>query len=253
MFSWLANAWRVPELRKPRPLHVLILALYRLGSWIPAPGVDSADDQGLLQRPRRHDPRPAERLLGRRAVAVRPVRARDHALRHGLDHLAADDGRRAEAGAAAEGRRVGLRQDQPVHALPHRRARGSAVHGLRVSVQARRKPRRQHRPDRPDRRHADRRHDAAHVDGRDDHEARRRQRHLAADLRVDPLVGSDRHRRLVQRRHDGAAVLPARRDRRSSPPSSSSRKGSAGSRSSTRSGWWAAVRPPEARPTCRCA
>ena len=68
-------------------------------------------------------------------------------------------------------------------------------------------------PDHPDRRHADRRHDAAHVDGRDDHEARRRQRDLAADFRVDPLVGSDRHRRVVQRRHDGAVVLPAHRDR----------------------------------------
>ena len=42
MFSWLANAWRVPELRKRVLFTALILALYRLGSWIPAPGVDSA-------------------------------------------------------------------------------------------------------------------------------------------------------------------------------------------------------------------
>src|SRR5215204_2275482 len=41
MFSWLANAWRVPELRKRVMFTFLILALYRLGSWIPAPGVDS--------------------------------------------------------------------------------------------------------------------------------------------------------------------------------------------------------------------
>src|SRR5213083_236523 len=41
MFSWLANAWRVPELRKRILFTFLILALYRLGSWIPAPGVDS--------------------------------------------------------------------------------------------------------------------------------------------------------------------------------------------------------------------
>ena len=114
-------------------------------------------------------------------------------------------------------------------------------------------PRGEHRPDRPDRRHAHRRHDAADVDGRADHEARHRQRHLAADLRVDPRVGPDRHRRLVQRRHDGEAVLPAHRARRSSSRSSSSRRASAGSRSSTRSGWWADARPPAARPTCRCA
>src|SRR5512133_1063764 len=41
MFSWLSNAWRVPELRKRVLFTALILALYRLGSWIPAPGVDS--------------------------------------------------------------------------------------------------------------------------------------------------------------------------------------------------------------------
>jgi preprotein translocase subunit SecY len=41
MFSWLANAWRVPELRKRVLFTFMILAFYRLGSWIPAPGVDS--------------------------------------------------------------------------------------------------------------------------------------------------------------------------------------------------------------------
>ncbi len=41
MFSWVANAWRVPELRKRVLFTALILALYRLGSWIPAPGVNS--------------------------------------------------------------------------------------------------------------------------------------------------------------------------------------------------------------------
>ena len=41
MFSWLTNAWRVPELRRRVLFTALILALYRLGSWVPAPGVDS--------------------------------------------------------------------------------------------------------------------------------------------------------------------------------------------------------------------
>ena len=45
MFSWLANAWRVPELRRRLLFTALILALYRLGSWIPAPGVDSQQIQ----------------------------------------------------------------------------------------------------------------------------------------------------------------------------------------------------------------
>src|SRR6266446_2511112 len=41
MFSWLANAWRVPELRRRVLFTAAVLAAYRLGSWIPAPGVDA--------------------------------------------------------------------------------------------------------------------------------------------------------------------------------------------------------------------
>jgi preprotein translocase subunit SecY len=41
VFSWLTNAWRVPELRRRVLFTATILALYRLGAWIPAPGVDS--------------------------------------------------------------------------------------------------------------------------------------------------------------------------------------------------------------------
>src|SRR5881227_669998 len=48
MFSWLANAWRVPELRRRVLYTAMILALYRLGSWIPAPGVDSASIQNFF-------------------------------------------------------------------------------------------------------------------------------------------------------------------------------------------------------------
>jgi preprotein translocase subunit SecY len=41
VFSWLTNAWRVPELRRRVLFTAMILAFYRLGAWIPAPGVDS--------------------------------------------------------------------------------------------------------------------------------------------------------------------------------------------------------------------
>ena len=44
MLGWLANAWHVPELRRRLLFTALILALYRLGSWIPAPGVDPTED-----------------------------------------------------------------------------------------------------------------------------------------------------------------------------------------------------------------
>jgi preprotein translocase subunit SecY len=48
VFSWLANAWRVPELRRRVLFTALILALYRLGSWMPAPGVDSKAIQNFF-------------------------------------------------------------------------------------------------------------------------------------------------------------------------------------------------------------
>ena len=41
MLSWLANAWRVPELRRRLLFTAFALAVYRLGSWIPAPGVNA--------------------------------------------------------------------------------------------------------------------------------------------------------------------------------------------------------------------
>src|SRR5678816_584013 len=42
MLSWLTNAWRVPELRHRVLFTAMILAFYRLGSWIPVPGVNSS-------------------------------------------------------------------------------------------------------------------------------------------------------------------------------------------------------------------
>src|SRR5438034_11304183 len=48
MFSWLANAWRVPELRRRVLFTAGVLAVYRLGSWIPAPGVDQSALQSLF-------------------------------------------------------------------------------------------------------------------------------------------------------------------------------------------------------------
>src|SRR5438132_468916 len=40
MFSWLFNAWRVPELRRRVIFTAAVLAVYRFGSWLPAPGID---------------------------------------------------------------------------------------------------------------------------------------------------------------------------------------------------------------------
>ncbi len=48
MFSWLSNAWRVPELRRRVLFTAGVLAVYRFGSWLPAPGVDSAQIQNFF-------------------------------------------------------------------------------------------------------------------------------------------------------------------------------------------------------------
>src|SRR5438445_8230347 len=48
MFSWLFNAWRVPELRRRVIFTALILGVYRFGSWLPAPGIDPAAIQSYF-------------------------------------------------------------------------------------------------------------------------------------------------------------------------------------------------------------
>jgi preprotein translocase subunit SecY len=50
VFSWLSNAWRVPELRRRVLFTALILAIYRFGSWVPAPGVDSSAIKDYFNR-----------------------------------------------------------------------------------------------------------------------------------------------------------------------------------------------------------
>jgi preprotein translocase subunit SecY len=42
MFAWLANAWRVPELRRRLLFTAGVLAVYRFGSWLPAPGINES-------------------------------------------------------------------------------------------------------------------------------------------------------------------------------------------------------------------
>jgi len=48
MLSWLANAWRVPELRRRVLFTGLALGMYRLGSWLPSPGINSSAIQNYF-------------------------------------------------------------------------------------------------------------------------------------------------------------------------------------------------------------
>src|ERR671933_506425 len=49
MSSRLSNAWRVPELRRRVLFTAIVLAVYRFGSWMPAPGIDSDQIKSLFQ------------------------------------------------------------------------------------------------------------------------------------------------------------------------------------------------------------
>jgi preprotein translocase subunit SecY len=48
VFGWLFNAMRVPDLRRRLAITALILAVYRLGTWLPTPGVDPNAAQKFL-------------------------------------------------------------------------------------------------------------------------------------------------------------------------------------------------------------
>src|ERR1700748_3720285 len=42
MLTWLGNVWRVPELRRRLLFTAGVLAVYRLGSWVPTPGINQS-------------------------------------------------------------------------------------------------------------------------------------------------------------------------------------------------------------------
>src|SRR5256714_3937438 len=48
VFAWLATVWRVPELRRRLLFTAGVLAVYRFGSFVPAPGVDQKALAGLV-------------------------------------------------------------------------------------------------------------------------------------------------------------------------------------------------------------
>jgi preprotein translocase subunit SecY len=48
MLTWLSNAWRVPELRRRVMFTAGVLAVYRFGSWVPAPGINESALQNFF-------------------------------------------------------------------------------------------------------------------------------------------------------------------------------------------------------------
>ena len=221
MFAWLANTWRVPELRKRLLFTALILALYRLGSWIPAPGVDSeAIDQYLSSTGGIFNllnlfSGGALSQFSVFALGIMPYVTASIILQlmtvvvPRLSELQKE----GESGTA----KINQYTRYLTVVLSAAQALGYAFLFKNQGILAG-----ERRPDGPDHRDAHRRQRAPHVDGRADHEAGDRQRNLDPDLRVDPDGPPARRRRLVERRADGADLLPAdgggdRRQRRVRP------------------------------------
>ena len=184
---------KATELKKRIWFTLGALIVFRVGTYIPVPGVDasvmSADDVAA----RRRHPRHVRHVHRRRAAAHDRLRAEHHALHQRQHHRAADDRGDALARNPEEGGRERAEEAQPVHPLPD----GGDRH---VPVLRHRRRAREHARqlraggDRSRlvlplllRHHAGRRHDVPDVAGRADHRARRRQRHQPDHLR--------RHRR----------------------------------------------------------
>ena len=253
MLSWLANAWRVPELRRRLLFTAVVLAAYRLGSWMPAPGVDSAQIQNFFNGR-------GGSLLGLLnlfsgsalsrfsifALGIMPYVTASIILQlmtvviPTLEQLQKE----GEAGyakinqytryltvvlaaAQATGYAYLFHQQGALPANPGRLVL------IIVTLTAGTTLLMWH--------------------GRADHEARHRQRDLAADLRVDPHLGTGRASTPGSTAGRSRSCSSRSSRSASSSRSSSCRRASAASRSSTRSGWSGAARRPAARPTCRCA
>ena len=105
MLRTILNAFSVADIRKKLAFTAAMLALYRLGAYIPAPGVNVAAVKEISSN------FGGSNILGflnlfsggslSQAVAVR---AGDHALHHGLDHPAAADRRRCRRWSACRKR-----------------------------------------------------------------------------------------------------------------------------------------------------
>ena len=122
MLSSMRNIFKIPELRNKILFTLLMLALYRFGC--PRPGArhrprrpQGAAGAGRAGRRARVPPG----LLRRRDHPVRGVRARDHAVHHGVDHHADPGGGDPQARAVAGAGRGRPAQDHAVDPLPRRR------------------------------------------------------------------------------------------------------------------------------------
>ena len=197
VLSAFASAFRTPDLRKKLLFTLGIIALFRLGSVVPTPGVDYTAIQTLhRRRPGQLALRPDQPVQRRGAAAAVGLRARDHAVHHGEHHHpAAHRGDPAPGVAASRRARPARPSSRSTPATSRSASRscsrpassrspavpGRLFQGCKETLAP--EPVDRHDPD--DDHHDDRRHRRHHVARRADHRPRHRQRHVAADLHLD--------------------------------------------------------------------
>ncbi len=225
MFAPLMNIWRVPELRHRLAFTFMIIALYRAGSWLPVPGVNTSSlrdffgggANGSILSVLNIFSGGALANLSLFALGIMPYITASIIMQL-MQTVVPSLEKLSKEGESGYKKITQYTRYLTVALAAFQSAgyvflfhNGSAIGAndllpdLTVG------------PLHPDRDDAHGGHDAAHVDGRADHPARRRQRHLAADLRLDPDGGAAGDRRLAERRHVRAARAAdhhARRDPR---------------------------------------
>ena len=117
----LLTIFKVPELRRKILFTCLLLAIYRIGFYVPLPIVNQAPVEKLGRTDKRQHRGQALRHRGhvRRHLDrhEHDFRPRDHALHLGVDHLPAPGQRRPLAGSHDERGRKRAEADQRVYAL----------------------------------------------------------------------------------------------------------------------------------------
>ena len=89
------SIFKIPELRKRIFFTLALLVVFRLGSYVPVPGIDSQALGAALramQTRRRRPPGPVRYVRGRRVLPRNGVCSGHNALHLGIDHTAAARG-----------------------------------------------------------------------------------------------------------------------------------------------------------------
>jgi hypothetical protein len=112
------NIFSTPDLRNRVLFTLALLGLYRLGAFIPTPGINTDLLQQLFEQSKGSVLGIIDLFSGGNFRRLTIFALGHHAVHHGLHHFAVDGGGMAVPGAPAEGRRAGPAQNHAVHALP---------------------------------------------------------------------------------------------------------------------------------------